>query len=92
MHKPADIGRELLRFRSGQEHAKFQGMKEAPVRNPAPMLDQIAMHDGDWPAGTLKLIKPSFGQYNEACHSEIGKGGLGRYPPTRLLKTAAKKF
>ena len=47
MHQPADIGRELLRLRAGQQHAIVERMQEAPLGDPALLLDHDAMHHRD---------------------------------------------
>ena len=49
VQQPADVGRELLRLRPGQQHAEVERMQEAPVAEPAPLLDEDAVHDRDLP-------------------------------------------
>src|SRR5438132_7227682 len=49
MELPADIDGELLRLRTGQEHAEVERPKEQAVRYPAFVLHQRAVHDGDLP-------------------------------------------
>ena len=47
MQQPADIGRELLRLRSRQQHAVVQCVQEPAFGNPVFFLDQDAMHHRD---------------------------------------------
>ena len=47
MQQPADVRRELLRFRAGQQHAVVQRVQESRLADPAPPLDQLAMHERD---------------------------------------------
>ena len=54
MHEPADVGRELLRFRTRQHHAIVERVQESRFRNPALRLDQIAMHERDLPGRTAE--------------------------------------
>lgn len=44
MHQPADVGSQLLRFRSGQQHAEIERVQETPLGNPAPPLHQFLVH------------------------------------------------
>jgi len=55
MHEPADIGGQLLSLRAWQEHAVVQRMQETALRDPAPPLHQLLVHDRDlsgWAAET----------------------------------------
>ena len=47
MHQPADVGRELLRLRTRQQHAVVQRMKESVLRDPVLLLDQNPVHHRD---------------------------------------------
>jgi hypothetical protein len=49
MQQPADVGGELLRFGPGQHHAVVERVEEPAFRDPAALVDQLAMHDGDLP-------------------------------------------
>ena len=49
MQQPADVHRELLRFRSRQQHAVVQRMQEPALADPALLLDQNAVHHRDLP-------------------------------------------
>ena len=44
MHQPADIGRELLRLRSRQQHAIIERVQKSTFRNPMFLVDQDAVH------------------------------------------------
>ena len=47
MHQPADVGGKLLRFGTGQQHAVVERVQKPLLGDPALLLDQDAMHDGD---------------------------------------------
>ena len=47
VQQPADIDRELLRLRPGQQHAVVQRMQEPALRDPVLLLDEDAVHDRD---------------------------------------------
>ena len=49
VQQPADIGRELLRLRSRQQHAVVQRMQEPAFGDPVLLLDQDAVHHRDLP-------------------------------------------
>ena len=49
VHQPADVGGQLLRFGTGQQHAVVQRMQEALFADPAAALDQLGVHDRDLP-------------------------------------------
>ena len=44
VQQPADVDRELLRLGPGQQHAVVERVQEALLRDPAPPLDELAMH------------------------------------------------
>ena len=73
VHQPADVGGELLRLGAGQEHAEVEGVQEAAVAEPAPLLDQGAVHDGDLPGGAAE------GEERDARPDarRLGEGGVG---------------
>jgi hypothetical protein len=54
VHQPADVGRQLLGFRPGQHHAVVEGVQEAPLGNPATLLDQFLMHHRNLPGRPAK--------------------------------------
>ncbi len=54
MQQPADIHRELLRLRAGQEHAVVQGVEETRLADPAPALHEFRVHERDLAGGTAK--------------------------------------
>ncbi len=47
VQKPADVDRELLRFRPRQEHAVREGVKKALLGDPAPPVHEVPLHDRD---------------------------------------------
>ena len=47
VEQPADVDRELLGLGTGQQRAVVQGVQEAPLPDPALLLDQRALHDRD---------------------------------------------
>ena len=47
MQQPADIGRELLCFRPGQQHAEIECMQELRFADPFSLVDHEAVHEGD---------------------------------------------
>jgi hypothetical protein len=44
---PPDIDGELLRLWSRQDHAMTQCVEEAGIADPALLLNQVVVHDGD---------------------------------------------
>ena len=55
---PAEIDRELQRFRSRQRHAEVQRVRERFLGDPAATFDNLAMHVRDVPGGTAKRDEP----------------------------------
>ena len=49
VQQPADIGGELLRLGAGQQHAVVERVQEPVLADPALLLDEDAVHDGDLP-------------------------------------------
>ena len=47
MQQPADVGRELLRLRSRQQHAEVERVQEARLVDPFLLVDHDAMHHRD---------------------------------------------
>src|SRR5947208_3564 len=47
VQKPADINSELLCFRSGQQHAKIQGVEKMRFADPLLFLDNLRVHHRD---------------------------------------------
>ena len=69
VHEPADIGGELLRLRPRQQGAEPEPVQEAPLRDPAPLVHQDAVHHGDLPG------RPAEG---ERRHPQPDWDGLGQ--------------
>src|SRR5215203_2288755 len=55
---PSDVGRDLLRLRTGQEHAEVERPQVLLLRNPTLPLDQLAVHDRDLASGTAEVDEP----------------------------------
>jgi hypothetical protein len=47
MELPADPGGHLLGLRPGQQVAEVEGVQELLVGQPAPLVDDLAVHQGD---------------------------------------------
>src|SRR5688572_18775599 len=47
MQPPPDVGRHLLGFRTGKEHAEVQRPQVLPLGDPPLLLHQLAVHDRD---------------------------------------------
>jgi hypothetical protein len=54
VHEPADVDGELLRLGPGQQHAVVQGVQKPLFTDPAFLLDQLGVHDGDLPGRAAK--------------------------------------
>ncbi|CAA0299536.1 hypothetical protein ALT721_1540052 [Alteromonas alvinellae] len=54
MQQPADIGGQLLGFRSGQHHAVIQRVQEAALTDPLLFIHQNTVHHRDLAGGTAK--------------------------------------
>jgi len=57
VHQPADVGRKLLRLRSGQNHGVVKRVEETVLADPAPPLDQLRVHHGDLPSRATEAYK-----------------------------------
>jgi hypothetical protein len=71
VQQPAKVGRELLRFRTGKQHAKVQGVEKTVVADPSPLLDQFRMHDGDLTCWSAEVMNLSLSQ-NRNDSSKLG--------------------
>lgn len=49
---PADVNGQLLSFRAGQEHGVVEGMEETRLADPAPLIHQLGVHNGNLACGT----------------------------------------
>ena len=47
VQRVADVRGELLRLRARQRHAEVEGVEEAALRDPAPLVDKLGVHDRD---------------------------------------------
>ena len=57
VEQPAGVDRELLRLRSGQQHAVAQRVQEPPLADPAALVDQLALHDRDLAGRTPERLQ-----------------------------------
>ncbi|BDQ24106.1 hypothetical protein RQN9TF_33125 (plasmid) [Rhodococcus qingshengii] len=57
VEKPTGVDGELLRLRTGKQHAVVQGMQEAFLSDPAFVVDEHALHDGDLPGGAAEGLQ-----------------------------------
>ena len=58
--QPTDVDLQLVRVRTGQQHAVVQRMQEPLLGNPAAAAHQFLLHVEIWPAGPPTLMKPIF--------------------------------
>jgi hypothetical protein len=88
VQQPADVGRQLLRFRAGQQHAVVERVQEPALADPAAPLDELGMHDRDLPGGSAEADAPSFSQKRSAA-AKVGAGGrsAGRRAVTAAVRT-----
>ena len=54
VQQPADVYRELLRLRTGQQHAIVERVKESRLADPATLFDELSMHQCDLPGWTAE--------------------------------------
>jgi hypothetical protein len=54
---PPDVGGDLLRLGSWQEHAEVERPQILLLRDPALLLHQLAVHDGDLAGGTAEVYE-----------------------------------
>src|SRR5262245_56192114 len=69
MHEPADVSRELLSFRTREQHAIVQCVQETLLGHPALLFDQNAMHDRDLTGGSTKA-SASHAQPSPECFAQ----------------------
>ncbi len=79
VQQPADIGCQLLRLRSRQNHAEIKCVQEALFRYPAPALDQLLMHDRDLTGRPAEADKPHFQPKPKSLAEADRRGGLCRH-------------
>ena len=81
VHQPADIGGELLRLRPRQQRAEVQGVQEAVFGDPAPLLDEDAVHHRDLPGrpaeGQGGDAAPDGDRLGQARHAQTERRGVG---------------
>ena len=68
VEQPADVDGQLLRLGAGQQRAVGQGVQESALADPASLLDELALHDGDLAGGAAEGLQRD------------GEPGPGRLP------------
>ncbi len=58
MQEPADVDGELLRFRTGEEHAEMERVQETRLADPAAFLYELGLHDRDLAGGSAEADEP----------------------------------
>src|SRR3989338_7182972 len=74
MHQPADIDGKLLSLRPRQQHAIVERVQKTFFRNPAFLLHQIVMHDGDLSGRAAKTEKAKFEPVEKGLNEANGGG------------------
>jgi hypothetical protein len=77
VHQPADVGGELLGLGAGQQHAVVEGVQKALFGDPAFLLHQLAVHDGNLPRGPAKADEAQL----EPELQGFAEGNGGRWRP-----------
>jgi hypothetical protein len=91
MHQPADVGGKLLRLGAGEQHAVVERVQEPLLADPAPPVDQLAVHDGDLsgrPAKTDESQLEPKAQGLPKWHRKLCLSRCSRVHPRCTLKTA----
>ncbi len=72
VHQPADIDGKLLRLRPRQQHAVVERMQETLLADPAPLLDQLLVHQRDLAGRAAKAqqadLEPDTRRLRQARH------------------------
>src|SRR5215204_1174786 len=94
---PPDVGRDLLRLRTGQEHAEVERPQVLLLGNPPLLLDELAVHDRDLTCGTPEVdeaeLYPEPESLPEAhglgLHGTVLRNGLGIHSISTTLVNKA---
>src|SRR5262249_19042663 len=73
VHQPSEIGGELLRLRSRQQHAEIERMQEPRLIDPLLLIDNHAMHEGDLPGRSAEIDAADL----QPDHKGLAKGWPG---------------
>ena len=84
VQQPADVGRELLRFRTRQQHAEIERMQELRFADPFALVDHQAMHECDLACRAAEAeatdLEPESGCLCEArtriAHCAVSRGAI----------------
>lgn len=80
MQQPANIGGELLRLRTGKQHAVIECVQKAVFAHPAFFFNENAMHHADLPGRAAETegrdAAPNAEGFAEG--DAVGGGGIGR--------------
>ena len=76
MQQPADIGGQLLGLRAGQQHAVVERMQKAPLGQPAALLHQFLVHDGDLAGRAAEADQAQLEPEQEGFEQTNGTGRL----------------
>ena len=88
VHHPADIGRELRRFRTGQHHAVVERVQEAVFGDPAPAFHQFRMHDRDLAGRPAEADEAELEPEAECLGEGNGRGWRGVDAICRCVQSA----
>ena len=72
MHRPAEVGGELLRLRPRQQVAETERVQKTPLADPVPVLDHFFMQQGDLAGRPAKRQQTDF-------EPDAEGGGEGRH-------------
>jgi hypothetical protein len=61
VESPADVGRQLLRFRTRQQHAKVKRPEQLVFTDPVSTFDYLLMHDGNLTCRAAEAYKSQLG-------------------------------
>ena len=88
VQQPADVDRELLRLGPRQQHAEVERVQEAPLAEPALLLDQDAVHHRDLAGRAAEAQRgdPQPDPHRLGERDAVG-GDIGRqHPPARGVR------
>ena len=66
MQQPAEIDGELLRLRTGKQHAEIERVEKASFADPFELFDEQAMHDGNLPGRPAEAQQTDLQPYHQS--------------------------